>query len=98
MNRHALRKFANIAALALVALASACAHAPEPEVRTVTVKVPVPVTCKAEVDVHDAYADAAAVAGDIYEQAIALLTGRAERDADIARLKGAVIGCGGVVK
>lgn len=88
-------------AAALIAATGACGGGarPEPEIRTVEVKVPVPVPCKATVDVRETYADeAAASLTDIYEQVRALLTGRAERAADAERLKGAVVGCGGVVK
>lgn len=85
---------------AMLAL-SACAgkDRPEPEIRIQEVKVPVPVPCKAEVDTNDSYADAAADAvTDIFEQVRLLLKGREERNADVARLKGAVIGCGGKVQ
>lgn len=89
-----------IVAAAALALAS-CAHTPPPEPRleTVEVKVPVPVPCKADVQVHQTYSDAAAeFMNDIYDQAKALLAGRDERKADAERLKGAVTGCGGTVK
>lgn len=88
-------------AIGLVATVGACAHGPKPEprVETVEVKVPVPVPCKATVEVHQSYSDAAAeTVTDIFEQVRLLLKGREERSADVERLKGAVTGCGGTVK
>lgn len=97
-----MKRFLRLAvAVALIAATGACAHGPKPEPRieTVEVKVAVPVPCKADVDVHDSYSDAAAeLITDIYEQAKALLAGREERKADVARLTGAVTGCGGTVQ
>lgn len=91
-----------LAALALVIDAlGGCAHAPppEPRIETVQVKVQVPVPCKAIVQVRQTYSDGAAeTLPDIYDQVKALLTGRAERKADVERLKGAVTGCGGTVQ
>jgi hypothetical protein len=89
-----------IVLVASVLFLASCAHTPppEPQIQTVETKVPVPVPCKAEVTVHQSYSDAlAAFSDDIYQQVVDLLTGGDERDADIERLKGAVVGCGGKV-
>lgn len=82
-------------------LLSGCARTPPPEpvIKTVEVKTPVPVPCKAEVTVTKSYADEAAeTLADIRDQVAALLMGRAQRKADVERLTGAVVGCGGSVK
>jgi len=72
---------------------------PEPAIRTVEVKVPVPVLCKAEVDVRETYSDAAAEGlKDIYDQVVALLIGREERNEDLAKVKAGITGCGGTVR
>lgn len=97
-----MKRFLKLAvAFGLIAATGGCAHTPppEPQIKTVEVKVAVPVPCKATVDTHKTYSDAAAeFTADIYEQAKALLAGRAEREADNERLKGAVTGCGGKVQ
>lgn len=91
-----------MAALAIAALEGlgGCAHTQqEPEIQIREVKIPVPVACKATVDTNDSYADAAAATvADIFEQVRLLLVGREQRNADIARLRGAVTGCGGTVQ
>lgn len=60
------------------------------------VRVPVPVPCSASVGDDPQYADAPSAiqsVSDVYELAKLLLAGRAQRDARIVELKGAVAGC-----
>lgn len=86
-------------ALAAVVLAlGGCAttQAPEPRLAVQKVEVPIAVACAADPGPEPAYADspeALRQAGDIFERVKLLLAGRAQRDARLAELKGAVAGC-----